>query len=122
MASAPLKTPPAAQAEPEPAWEIARLFPPQGQWAEGDYLQLNGNYLVEYTHGRIEVLPMPTDQHQAIVAFLYMQLMAFTRVGKLGVVRFAPLRVKIAPDKFREPDVLFLRAEHDDRRGNDFWT
>ncbi len=30
-----------------PAWEIATIFPNQGQWTEGDYLRLNTNRLVD---------------------------------------------------------------------------
>ena len=54
-------------AEPEPAWDIARLFPPQGQWSEEDYFALDTNRLVELSDGFIEVLPMPTMVHQLIV-------------------------------------------------------
>ena len=32
--------------EPEPTWEIAKLFPPQGQWTEEDYLELDTNHLI----------------------------------------------------------------------------
>lgn len=122
MASAPLKTPLPPRVEGEPAWDIAKLFPLQGHWAEGDYLQLNGNYLVEYTHGHVEVLPMPTDEHQAIVAFLFMQLSAFVMARGLGTPRFAPLRLRVVEGKFREPDVLFLLRENDRHRRNEFWT
>src|SRR6266536_299472 len=60
----------ARPASPRPTWEIAYLFPPQGMWAEGDYLMLSGNRLVELIDGKVEVLAMPTDFHQAIVAFI----------------------------------------------------
>jgi taurine dioxygenase len=29
------------------------------------------NSLLEFTHGYIEVVPMPTDEHQTILAYLY---------------------------------------------------
>src|SRR5437016_1271126 len=45
--------------DPEPAWDIARLFPAQGHWSEDEYLALNGNHLVEFSDGRIAVLPLP---------------------------------------------------------------
>ena len=50
----------------EPAWGIARLFPAQGNWSEGDYLSLTDNtrHLVELVDGRVEVLSMPTQLHQ----------------------------------------------------------
>jgi Uma2 family endonuclease len=120
MAHAPDK-PDTAPAPPEPAWDIARLFPDQGQWSEDDYLALNTNRLVEFSHGHIEVLPMPTTMHQVIVAFLYEQLLAFVRPRSLGFLLFAPLRVRLWPGKYREPDVIFMRAEHTERCGNSFW-
>ncbi len=43
--------------DPEPAWEVAHLFPAQGHWSEEEYLALNTNRLVEFDQGVIEVLP-----------------------------------------------------------------
>jgi Uma2 family endonuclease len=100
---------------------VALLFPTQGSWSEEDYLELRGNRPVEYSHGILEVLPMPTDSHQAIVAYLYSALVAFVSARSLGKVRFAPLRLRLWPGKFREPDLLFLRASHDDKRGDQYW-
>ncbi|MEM9494156.1 MAG: Uma2 family endonuclease [Myxococcota bacterium] len=109
----------------EPAWDIARLFPDQGSWSEEEYLALSGSCLVEFSHGSVEVLPMPTDSHQAMVAFLYTALLAFVsgdRGQRLGTVRFAPLRLCLWPGKFREPDLLFLRSERDHLRSDRFWS
>jgi Uma2 family endonuclease len=106
---------------PEPTWEIAHLFPGQGMWSEGEYLALNGNHLVELSNGRLEVLPMPTTMHQLIVVYLYGLLLSFTSTRDLGTVLVAPLRVRLWRGKFREPDVVFMRSEHADRAGNDFW-
>lgn len=55
----------------DPTWEVALLFPSQGEWSVADYLALNTNHLVELSDGRLEVLAMPTEQHQLIAAFLY---------------------------------------------------
>src|SRR5438046_2969712 len=44
---------------PEPTWEIAYLFPNQGHWSEEEYLALDGNQLVEFSRGFLEVLPVP---------------------------------------------------------------
>src|SRR5437868_815101 len=121
MSTAPAQFRPPALAG-EPAWEIARLFPNQGSWSEADYLQLNGNYLVEYTDGHIAVLPVPTEAHQAILPFLYEALLLFVRPRQLGTVRFVPLRLRIAAGRYREPDLLFVLAAHDALRGNEFWT
>jgi Uma2 family endonuclease len=108
--------------EPEPAWDIARLFPYQGYWSEEDYLELDTNYLVEFTDGYVEVLPMPKTSHQQIVQYLSNLLLAFASARSLGTVLFAPLRVQLRRKKYREPDVLFMFAEHSDRMGEEFWV
>ncbi|MEI2689591.1 MAG: Uma2 family endonuclease [Anaerolineae bacterium] len=99
----------------EPAWDIAKIFPAQGTWAEEDYLLLPGNRLVEYSHGIVEVLSMPSYAHQLVTAWLYEMLKAFVRTRSLGVVVFAPLRVKLWAGKYREPDLLFM-FQHNRRR------
>ena len=82
--------PPSPQFSPpvlgEPAWDIARLYPGQGYWDERDYLDLatKSNQLVEYSDGFIEVLPMPTIEHQLIVRFLLDMLRVFVEPKKLG--------------------------------------
>src|SRR5690349_11049695 len=89
---------------PEPAWDVARLFPDQGAWSEEEYLALNGNHLVEFSHGYIEVLPMPTTSHQLIVLYIYRLMETFVTARGLGTVLVAPLRVRLWEGKFREPD------------------
>jgi len=110
-----------SQQERGPAWQIARLFPDQGELTEGDYLLLTerSNRLAEFTDGHIEVLPMPTTAHQRIVRYLIGILM--TLAGNRGEVLFAPLRVRLRSGRFREPDVVFMLAEHAQRVGNEFW-
>ncbi len=106
----------------EPTWEIARLFPRQGQWTEADYLSIKSNQLMELSEGRLEMLPMPTQGHQLIVAFLYRALLEFTSIGNLGLVLFAPLRIKVREGQIREPDIVFMREENKHRRADDYWT
>lgn len=105
----------------QPAWEVARLFPDQGAWDEEDYLALSTNRLVELSDGHIEVLPMPTMLHQAIVQYLSNLLLAFVSARNAGRVLFAPLRVRLRPGKYAEPDVVFMSAAHRDRMSNRFW-
>jgi Uma2 family endonuclease len=107
--------------EPEPTWGIAHLFPLQGAWSVREYFALNGNHLVEYVNGRLEVLPMPTTDHQMLVAYLYGLLLSFVTGRDLGVVLFAPLRIKVGRRKFREPDVVFMHKSHADRISKEFW-
>ncbi len=104
----------------EPAWDVARLFPPQGTWSEEEYLRLPGNHLTEFDNGRIEVLVMPSQLHQLVVAHLYRSLLQ--HVGPQGgTVLFAPFPVKLWAGKIREPDLCFMRREHDARRHELHW-
>ena len=98
------------------------LEPLQGLWSVEQYLKLTDqtNHLIEFTHGEIEVLPMPTKKHQAISLFLLLSLLAFVR-PKGGAVFYAPLRVEVRPGKFREPDLLLLIDQNDVRAQNEFW-
>ena len=105
----------------ELTWEIAQLFPAQGHWSEEEYLALDTNHLIEYSHGQLEVLPMPTFSHQRLVAFLYRSLMGFIEERGLGVVMFAPLRIQLWSGKYREPDLVFMATEHADRLGEQYW-
>ena len=94
----------------------------QGLWTEAQYLRLTdvATRLIEFTDGRIEVLPMPTDRHQVIVRFLFLALFPFVQDSG-GTVLFAPLRLRIREGKFREPDLLLVRDAKDARRRNDYW-
>lgn len=120
MHDAPVQTDPLT-AGPDPSWEVAKLFPRQGDWTEDDYLALDTNRLVELSDGNIEVLEMASELHQLIVSFIVAALNAFVQAGDLGKVLFAPLPVRLWGGKFREPDVLFMAREHYDRRHAQYW-
>lgn len=104
----------------EPAWEIATLFPSQGDWTVEEYLALTDstNRLIEYTDGRIEVLEMPTVAHQLILSHLFVLLHEFVKARGLGVVLSAGTRVQADVKKFREPDVLYVSRERLAMSGN----
>ena len=119
-------TEPAVSAPDCPSRELASLLcdllPSQGNWSDDAYLWLtdHGNRPVELTDGHLQELPMPTDTHQAVLAFLYDLFRA--RLGpRGGVVRFAALRLRIRAGKFREPDLLMLRDRSDPRRQDRYW-
>ncbi len=98
--------------------EVAQLWPPRGQWTESDYFQLpESNRLIELSEGEITIMPPPSDTHQRLVGNLYRLLYAFVAAHQLGIVRFAPLAVRLWPGKIREPDLLFISHEHADRLG-----
>lgn len=104
----------------EPVWEIASLFPEQGNWSEAEYLALETNHLVEFSDGFIEVLPMPTQKHQFIAGFLYSILRILAKRG-LGTVMYSPFKIRLWPSKYREPDVVFMLAKNDHRRHEPYW-
>jgi Uma2 family endonuclease len=95
----------------EPPWEIALLYPVQGQWTEAEYLALQDktNLLLELSDGCIEVLSMPNPFHQWIVRFLFEALRAFTRGRLPGEVFFAPLPIRLWAGKYRDPDIVYLK-------------
>jgi Uma2 family endonuclease len=105
----------------EPAWDIAKLFPDQGYWSEEDYLYLPDQRLIEFVDGNIEVLEMPSERHQRMIIFLLGLLSGFVKPRGLGFVIIAPFKVKLRPSKFREPDLMFLFAENNHKRHEQFW-
>ena len=109
---------------PDMTWDVATLFPRQGQWSDTEYLNLTDdlNRLVELTHGRLEILEMPTTSHQQIVFKLVQRLFAFVEPRKLGTALMAPLRVRLQPGVFRAPDVVFASTSHQHFIQDDFWT
>jgi Uma2 family endonuclease len=94
----------------------------QGLWTQEQYLRVTNNsrWLLEFTDGNLEVLPMPTRKHQAIVRFLFLALHMFLE-PRGGTVFFAPLRLRLNKDKFREPDLLLLLDAQDSRGQNAYW-
>jgi len=105
----------------EPIWEIATLFPPQGQWTADEYLGLQTNRLVEFDDGKLEFLPAPTELHQLIAFYLCTLLRNLGSGDPPGLALMSPFRVKVSESKFREPDVLFMLDENRNRRNNQFW-
>jgi Uma2 family endonuclease len=105
----------------EPTWDVAQLFPNQGAWSEEDYLALDTNHLVEFSNGFVEFLPMPTMTHQLIVMAFYRLLESFVSTNAMGTVLIAAFKVRLWEEKFREPDVLFMKAEHASRMTDDYW-
>jgi Uma2 family endonuclease len=101
---------------------LQQVAPRQGQWRDEDYLWLTDctSRRIELTDGHVEVLPMPTDEHQSMVAHLYEVLRDFLR-DRGGKVLFAPLRIRIREGKFREPDLVLVRDAGDPRRLSRFW-
>ncbi len=109
--------------EPEYAWEIATLYPEQGEWSEEEYLEFtdHANRRIEYTDGRLEFLPMPTDIHETLVRYLFLALFHFVDQRKLGEVFSNGIRLRVPARKYRLPDVIFLHRDHSRARHNRAW-
>jgi Uma2 family endonuclease len=76
---------------------------------------------VDFSHGFVEFLPMPTTPHQRLVLLLVNLLNAFAAPQSLGEALIAGVRVRLWEEKYREPDVVFMLAEHASRITEDCW-
>lgn len=109
-AEAIFHSPPQFSERGTPTWEMAYLFPSQGAWTENEYLALDTNWLVEFTDGCVQVLPMPTVSHQRITRFSVRQLEDYSATQESGEVFHAPLPVWLNTGKYREPDVIYQKV------------
>ncbi len=107
--------------KPQPTWEVAQLFPTQGEWSVEEYLALDSNRLIEFADGKIEVLTMPTPKHQSLVFYLQLMLWTLVQKQKLGKVLAAPLSVELWANKFREPDVIYVSQEKLANQPEGYW-
>jgi Uma2 family endonuclease len=105
----------------EPAWDVATLFPNQGQWSEEEYFALSTNRQVELSDGRIEVLPMPTRLHAAIAFLMCTLLRAFVREDELALVLTTTFSVRLWPGKLRQPDVMYMSGQNVARQHETHW-
>lgn len=101
---------------------IASANTMQGLWTESQYLAITDgcNHFIEFTDGCIEVLPMPTHRHQAIVRLLFLALTEWTRRHG-GEAFFSPLRLRVREGKLREPDLLLVLDAKDPRMQDSYW-
>jgi hypothetical protein len=88
---------------PEPAGDVAHLFPPQRAWNEQEDLGFPDSRLSEFDPGRLEVLDRPGEFHQSLVVFLYEVFTAHGCSAQLGWVVAASTPVKLWQGKLREP-------------------
>jgi Uma2 family endonuclease len=109
--------------QPEYAWEVATLYPEQGEWSEEEYLRLTDgtSRRIEFTDGRLEFLPMPTEIHESLVQFLLFALYEYINSRQLGKVHSSGIRLRIRPRKIRQPDIIFLHKDHYHVRHNRAW-
>ena len=101
---------------------LCDVLPRQGCWSDEGYLWLtdHGRRRIEFTDGFIEELPLPSDTHQTILAFLHSLFRAWIR-PRGGIAVFSGLRMQVREGKYREPDVVLLLDRCDPRRQDRYW-
>ncbi|MBL8889855.1 MAG: Uma2 family endonuclease [Planctomycetaceae bacterium] len=94
-----------------PIWALARLFPPQGSWSSEEYLHLDAGRLIEFESGKLEIHALPSPEHQRLVLLIYRWLFAWSQqLPDPGDVFVAPLPIRLWAEKFREPDVVWVKS------------
>jgi Uma2 family endonuclease len=116
--------PPRSSGAGKPAYGIAQYFPLQGHWSECDYLALdaaieNQRY-VELVRGRLEFLPMPTRLHERIVKYLFVALLEYNRLHRLGEVFFSGRKFRLREGEIRLPDILLVLSTHAGQDSEDY--
>ena len=77
----------------------------------------------ELVDGRLDYLPMPRDLHRAIVRHLTWALEVELRRARPGAqLGGQDIRIRVRPDRCREPDLAALLDGDDPRRGPEEWT
>jgi Uma2 family endonuclease len=108
-----ISTPHIPSANGEPAWEAAYMLPVQGSWNEEDFLKFHTNRMAELVDGRLEILPMPTWLHQLILEYLFDAVRDHIREHNIGgKILMAPLPTRLFERTIREPDLLYVQADH----------
>lgn len=108
-----------AAASHEPAWQIARLFPAQGEWTDGAYASFTESLrqLRELVDGQVET---PTKTHRQNVHAPLAASPSILRLRRCGDAFPALYRVRLRLRGLREPDITVYRLDHLDRFGERF--
>jgi Uma2 family endonuclease len=103
------------------AEDVSRLVPDSDGYTVEDYFSLDGNYLVEFVDGRLQVLPMPDSMHQAIIIVLLNLFDQWLSRDPDARVTMAPFKVYLDDRLYREPDVAVMLGINANRRTPKFW-
>lgn len=87
-----------------------------------DYFSLDGNYLVEYVEGRLQILPMPDFLHQAVIQWFLFALRAQLVHDADARVSMAPAKVMLDAQRYREPDLCVMLGRNKHRRNRKYWV
>jgi Uma2 family endonuclease len=90
------------------------LAPQRLKMSYQEYLEFaDHSRIVEWVDGEVIIYMPPTDLHQNLSRFLSTLLDSFILFFDLGILRYAPLEVKLWPDgPSREPDLFFTARDH----------
>jgi Uma2 family endonuclease len=85
------------------------------RWTYAEFARLpsEGSTRYEVIDGELAVTPAPTGAHQIVVTNLVVALETFVRRHRLGRVLPSPVDVLFGEGDYIEPDVVFVRAEHE---------
>lgn len=78
-----------------------------------DFLSQDGDHHAEWVNGVVVEMSPPSTKHQVLVRFLCSLMQTYAEEHDLGVVIPAPFQMKL--QNGREPDILYIAAEHLDR-------
>src|SRR5437762_2741978 len=92
----------------QPTWEIAQLFPAQGDWTEGEYLALPTPHRFELVDGRLETLPMSSLFYALISEYIYERLKEYLKQNPIGRVVPSPIFIRLWHRQIRLPDLSLL--------------
>ena len=77
---------------------------------------LDGNVRAEWVDGEIILMSPSNDEHQFVLSFLHRLIGGFVEEHRLGWVFLPPFLMRLVTrPSGREPDLMFLAAEHGDR-------
>lgn len=99
-------------AAPEPPAKPKMTYEEFLAWAGEDTL-------AEWVDGEVVMSSPASSTHQDIVGFLSTVIGMFVRQRELGVTMLAPFQMKL-PDSGREPDLIFVAAQHVERLRNTY--
>jgi len=78
-------------------------------WPEGESKQS------EWIDGEVVVFMPPSGRHQDVIGLLFNLLSWYVHTLGLGLVRLAPFEMRLSTRASREPDLIFLAREHEER-------
>jgi Uma2 family endonuclease len=85
-----------------------------------EFLDWHPDYgLAEWVDGEAILMPPPSLRHQDVIRFLLTLMSWFVESRDAGKIYASPVQMKLAHSG-REPDILFVAAEHKSRLRNNY--